>query len=98
MPSLTQRAAVDAITLARNYVQYGSATSGAATERIAQLAGGDLVSGPLALLSAVQVVGWQAQYVQALGYILRALTNSQIGYASQTPPAAAQIPQSLTGT
>jgi hypothetical protein len=95
MPSTTQRAAIDAIALARNYVQYGSATAGAATERLAELAGDNLVTGPLALLSAVQVVGWQAQYIQALGYILRAYTNSQIGYASPVPPAAAQIPQSL---
>jgi hypothetical protein len=98
MPSSTRLASIDAITLARNYVQYGSATAGAATERIEALAPADsIVSGPLALLSAVQVVGWQAQYIQALGYILRALTNTQIGYASPAPPPSSQISQSLPG-
>jgi hypothetical protein len=98
MPSTSQRAAIDAITLARNYIQYGSATAGAATERLEELApDGSLVSGPLALLSAVEVVGWQAQYEQARGYILRALINSQISYASPNAPAASQIPQTLAG-
>jgi hypothetical protein len=76
--SAARDATITAVTLARNYIAYGVAVNGAAIEGIEVYAPpGDIVSGPLALTSAVQVVGWQAQYAQAMGYILRALTNSQ---------------------
>jgi hypothetical protein len=77
--SAARDATVAAVTLARNYIAYGVAVNGAAIEGIEAYAPvDDIVSGPLALTSAVQVVGWQAQYSQAYGYILRALTNSSI--------------------
>lgn len=78
--SAAQQKTVAAITLARNYILYGAANSGAALEGLEVLAPmGDIISGPLALASAVQVCGWQAQYIQSRGYIQRALTNSMIG-------------------
>lgn len=78
--SIAQAAAIANIQLAANYVAYGVAINGAAIEGIEALAPtGDIVSGPLALLSAVQVCGWAAQFSQAQGYIQRALTNCQIG-------------------
>lgn len=80
MSSLLQQRAVSAITLARNGILYGVAVNSAALEGIEALAPpNDIVSGPLALTSAVQVGGWLAQYARARGYILRALVNTQLG-------------------
>jgi hypothetical protein len=71
--------AIASITLARNYITYGVLVNGAALEGLQALApDNDIVSGPQALISAVYVAGWEAQYAQAQGYILRAMTNSQL--------------------
>lgn len=72
--------AIANIRLATNYVAYGVAVNGAAIEGIEAAAPtDDIVSGPLALLSAVQACGWEAQFSQALGYYQRALVNVTIG-------------------
>ena len=73
-------ATVTAVTLAANDLNYGREINGKAIELLAEAALAtkqqDIVAGPLALASAVQVAGWAAQYAWAAAYMNRAKVNA----------------------
>lgn len=73
-------ATVTAVTAAANDLNYGVAINGKAIELIAQAALSttqqDIVAGPVALASAVQVAGWAAQYAWAAAFMNRAKVNA----------------------